>query len=284
MKIIYSKKCAEYFDKQEEENPERVLKTAELLEKKGFDFIEPLKAQEKDILRVHSSKLLESIKYRKKNELIDSDMTLHENIFEYASLSVGGAILAMETCLKSKESSFSLMRPPGHHAGKTAGGFCFFNNIAIAVKKALEEKKAEKVAIIDIDVHAGNGTEEIFLGNEDVLVFSIHQCPWYPYSCLESKNNCFNYPINEGTREEEYLKKIEEILEKVKEFDPDLIGVSAGFDTYKEDPLGEVKLEIETYEKIARMIKNLGKPMFSVLEGGYSNKLPECIYSYLRGL
>jgi len=280
MKIIYSEKCAEYSEKSEEESPERILKTAELLKKERFNFITPLPAKEKDILRVHSKELFETLKYGKRNP-ISENVNLHKNIFDYACLSAGGAILAMEKCFE--EHTFSLMRPPGHHAGKTMGGFCFLNNIVIAVKKALDEKKVKKVAILDIDVHAGNGTQEMILGDKRILFFSIHQAPLYPWCCLENKDNCLNYHIKKGTKEEEYLKKLENIFTQIKKFNPDLIAVSAGFDTYKKDPLGDIKLEIETYEKIGKKIKSLGKPIFSILEGGYSEGLPECVHSYLKG-
>jgi acetoin utilization deacetylase AcuC-like enzyme len=282
MKIIYSKKCAEYFEKSEEESPNRVLKTADLLKKKYFEFLEPKKADEKDILRIHSKEFLEVLKKQdSKNPLVDSTF-FYKDILDYAKISAGGAILAMEKCFEEK--TFSLMRPPGHHAGKTIAGFCFLNNMAIAVKKALEDKKAEKVAIIDIDVHAGNGTQEMVLGDKRILFCSIHQSPLYPWTCLENQNNCFNYLVKKNTKEKEYLKKLEEVIKKVKEFNPDLIGVSAGFDTYKKDKIGKLKLEIETYKKIGQMIKSLDKPTFSILEGGYSNWLPECILSYIKGL
>jgi len=282
MKIIYSKKCGEFFDKSEEELPYRILKTAKLLRKNNFKFIQPQKATEKDILRVHSKEHLDVLKYEKKDSPLVDYATLHKNIFDYTTLSAGGAILAMEKCFEEK--TFSLMRPPGHHAGKTIGGFCFLNNISIAVKKALDEKKAKKVAIIDIDVHAGNGTQEMVLGDERILFCSIHQSPKYPWTCLTNEKNCFNFLVKKKTREKEYLKIFEEVIKKVKEFNPDLIAVSAGFDTFKKDRIGSIKLEKKTYRKIGKIIKSLNKPTFSVLEGGYSNYLPECVLNYIIGL
>lgn len=202
-------------------------------------------------------------------------------MFEYALLSCGAAIKAQELVL-NKEFAFSLMRPPGHHAARdSAGGFCYFNNIAVAVSKALDTVK--KVAIIDIDCHHGNGTQDIFLGEERVLYISLHQSPLYPGTGLKSIKNCLNFPLPSGTDEEEYLNIFKEAIEEAKNFSPQLIAVSAGFDTYKNDPLTNFNLEKETYTKISNLISSLKKPAFSVLEGGYSSELAECVEQYLIG-
>ncbi|MCK4532128.1 MAG: histone deacetylase, partial [Candidatus Aenigmarchaeota archaeon] len=178
--------------------------------------------------------------------------------------------------------AFSLMRPPGHHAGKrTFEGFCYFNNIAIAVMKAL--KGVKKVGILDIDVHHGNGSQEIFLGNPNVIYVSLHQYGFiYPGTGKHSEGNCYNYPLENGAEEGEYLEKLWVGLEKIKKFNPDLIAVSVGFDTFEKDPLAGLKLKIETYSKISKMISELAKPKFAVLEGGYSKALPECVQSFLK--
>ena len=147
--------------------------------------------------------------------------------------------------------------------------------------KALE--KVEKVAILDIDCHHGNGTQDIFLGNPKVIYVSLHQYGFiYPGTGKYSEKNCYNYPLADGTEEDEYIEKLEIGLYKISKFDPDLIAVSAGFDTYKEDPLTNMNLEVGTYSKISRMISELEKPRFAVLEGGYSRALPECVYSFLK--
>ncbi len=274
----------EYSEEGEPEAPFRVKDSYELLKKKGFSFIEPGVCNEEDVLRVHSRELLAVKTNGKKNrEFLDYDINIegYKNIFYYASLAAGAAIEAMENCFE--DYTFSLMRPPGHHAGKKAEGFCFFNNIAIAAAKAFSINKAKKIAIIDIDIHHGNGTQDIFLNDKRVLFVSLHQNPLYPGTGLISENNCLNYPLVAGTSENEYLENLKKAIEKIKEFNPEIIGVSAGFDTYKRDSLGDLKLEVESYEKIAKMIKNIGKPVFSVLEGGYSSKLSECISSYLKG-
>lgn len=285
MKFIFSKKCLEYCQAGHPESPKRVKNAYEFLKKKGFSFLEPEVASEKDILRVHSKELFEKVK---SGDFYDLDSPAYENIFYYASLSAGAAIMAMNFALKNKEHSFSLMRPPGHHASKDKlGGFCYFNNIAIAVAKALEEKnqyKVNKVVILDIDFHHGNGTQDIFLNNNGITFVSLHHYPDYPGTGEKSKKNCLNYPLSSVTNEKEYLEKLDEAIKKIKKFAPDLIAISAGFDTYEADPVGDLNLKIEIYEKIGKIIKNLGKPSFSVLEGGYSSALGECIWSYLKGI
>jgi acetoin utilization deacetylase AcuC-like enzyme len=174
------------------------------------------------------------------------------------------------------------MRPPGHHATKNnPGGFCYFNNIAIAVKKLL--LKGQRVAILDIDCHHGNGTQDIFLGNDNTLFVSLHQVPLYPGTGLSPEKNCLNFPLAQGTDEKVYLSTFETAIKEVNKFKPDAIAVSAGFDTYRNDPLTGLNLEKSTYKKIAKIISSLNLPRFAVLEGGYSDDLPECIYNFLTG-
>jgi acetoin utilization deacetylase AcuC-like enzyme len=224
--------------------------------------------------------LIDSVK---KENILDFDTPAFAGIFDIAKLAAGSAIDAAMYCLNTGEKAFSLMRPPGHHATKNSlGGFCYFNNIAIASLRAKE--KAGKVAIVDFDCHHGNGTEDIFLGNKDFLYLSLHQSPLYPGTGLVSRENCINYPLSAQTSPAEYLSVLEQGLEKVQKFDPDLLAISAGFDTYKLDPITSFSLEKETYWKIGRMLAGLQKPAFSILEGGYSRDLAGCIYEFLTGL
>lgn len=278
MKIVFSKRCLEYEFPRHPESPQRVKSIYSLLKKDKFEFIEPKPASEADVLKVHSSNLVEKVK---RGEFLDSDTPDSTNMFEYALLSCGAAILAQDSAL-NEENAFSLMRPPGHHATRDfAGGFCYFNNIAVAVNKALDSVK--RVSIIDIDCHHGNGTQDIFLGEEKILYISLHQSPLYPGTGLKSLKNCLNFPLPAGTDEEQYLDILKMAIGKVKKFSPELIAVSAGFDTYKNDPLTAVMLEKQAFAKIAGLISSLKKPTFSVLEGGYSPELAECVEQYLRG-
>lgn len=276
MKIIFSKKCLEYHQPGHPESPKRVRDSYSILKDK-FEFINTKEANDSDILAVHTRSHLEAIR---DNNFLDYDTPNYNNIIYYAKLSAGAAIKAMELCFDDK--TFSLMRPPGHHAGYRVMGFCYFNNIAIAITKALKNG-VDKAAIIDIDVHHGNGTQEIFLGNKKVIYLSLHQSPHYPNTGLINKDNCYNYPLPAGTSEKKYLKTLEEGLSIVKNFDPEIIGVSAGFDSYYKDPLGGFELMLESYQKIATLINSLDKPIFCVLEGGYSDDLGRCILNYLKG-
>lgn len=280
MKILFSPKCLEYSQPGHPESPNRVSAAYNYLnDKKEFEFIEPLPCSDDDILLVHTQGLLSEVK---EGKFFDFDTPSYPNIFEIARLSAGAAIEAMKLALGG-EKAFSLMRPPGHHAAKNSlGGFCYFNNIAIASLKAL--KQVAKIAIIDFDCHHGNGTENIVLGRKDILYLSLHQSPLYPGTGLRSKENCINYPMPADTTSNEYLSVFEEGLKQVKSFNPDLLAVSAGFDAYKLDPITNILLEKDTYREIGKMLSALGIPLFAILEGGYSRDLPECIYQFLIGL
>ena len=164
MKIFFSSKCLEYSQPWHPESPERVNSAYQYLKKKGFEFIEPIPCEDEDILLAHTSRLFDEVKGEK---FFEPDTPALSGIFEYARLAAGSAINAAELCLKG-EKTFSLMRPPGHHATRNRlGGFCYFNNIAIASLKV--RQAAGKIAIIDFDCHHGNGTEDIFLGKKDFL-------------------------------------------------------------------------------------------------------------------
>jgi len=277
MKIVYDEKCLMYYSHGHPEAPFRVSKTYELLREKNFEFVKPPPASESDVLLAHSQKLIRAVK---NGYFFEPDTPFYENIFDIALLSCGGAILSAMLA-KQRELSFSLMRPPGHHATKdTPMGFCYFNNIAVAVLKVF---KSEKVAVIDFDCHHGNGTEEILKGRDKFLYVSLHQNPGYPGTGLKSHGNIINFPLKPGTTGDEYLKVFEKAILEVEKFKPDFIGVSAGFDTFRDDPITDMGLDIEDFEKIAELVKSLNRPVFSVLEGGYSQDLPHLIYSYLKG-
>lgn len=280
MKIFYSPECLGYSQPGHPESPARTQYTYEYLEEKGFEFIDPKPCTDEDILLAHTQDLLDSIK---KGNFMDFDTPAYPGIYEIARLSAGSAVNAAMHCMNKGEKAFALMRPPGHHATKNSlGGFCYFNNIAIASIKAAEG--SGKVAIIDFDCHHGNGTEDIVLGRENFLYISLHQSPLYPGTGLKSRGNCINYPLPASTSPEEFLSTLSEGIKKVEEFNPDLLAISAGFDSYKLDPITNLSLELDTYRQTGRMLAGLKKPTFAVLEGGYSRDLPECVYQFLKGL
>jgi acetoin utilization deacetylase AcuC-like enzyme len=283
MKIFYSPGCLTYSQPGHPESPARARDTYEYLEKHGYSFQEPRTCQEDDILLAHSRDLIESVK---NESFFDFDTPAYAGIYDIARLAAGGAVDAAETCLKGGETAFSLMRPPGHHATKKRlGGFCYFNNVAIACLKALRDfDDVHKIAVVDFDCHHGNGTEDILLGKREALYLSLHQSPLYPGTGQKSRDNCINYPLPAGITPGEYLAALDDGLKKVEEFAPDLLAVSAGFDSYRLDPITNLTLELSTYHAIGEMLSGLQKPTFAVLEGGYSRDLPECVHNFLTGL
>jgi len=286
MRVVYSEKCLEYVTPYHPENPERVYRAYRLLKKEGFRFVKPEACSEDDLELVHNKSFIMQIK---SGNFFDSDSPSLPDIYEYACLSAGAAVKSMEIAL-SGEKAFSLMRPPGHHVGvngralgAASMGFCYFNNIAVASMKALEY--VERVAILDIDCHHGNGTQEIFLGNSHVMFVSLHKYgAFYPGTGSVSEDNCLNYPFTHPVGDEEYLRTLKEALKKIEEFDPDLIAVSAGFDAHRDDPVGALMLSEDAYTKIGHMISEMERKTFAVLEGGYGLYFPECVRNFLYGL
>lgn len=213
---------------------------------------------------MHSKEYVNWIKNAEAGSYFDGDTPAPENIYEYALLSAGSAIQA------SKENAFSFMRPPGHHAGRNGRamgastlGFCYFNNIALAVRKL-----GKSVLILDIDGHHGNGTQEIFQGDPKVTFISLHLFPTYPGTGATSQGNCLNFPLSYSTGDSLYLKTLEKGLSQVDLSKVEVVAISAGFDAHEGD-LASVGLTFEGYREIGRMVGALGKSVFGVLEGGY---------------
>jgi acetoin utilization deacetylase AcuC-like enzyme len=262
-KIIFSEKCLGY-GAWHIEGPERVRRAQEILKERGYEFLTPEPAAEKDLLRVHDSDYVWNLK---KGFVEDADTPAYENIYEYARLSAGGAILA------SRVNGFSILRPPGHHAGRNGTalgvytrGFCYLNNIAIAVKSL-----DKPTLILDIDGHHGNGTQEIFLGDNKVMYVSLHRSPHYPGTGQVSEKNCLNFPLPADCGDEVYLKTLDEALSKVDIERFEVVAVSAGFDTHAGD-LASLGLTNKGYREIGKRIAALERPTFFILEGGYSGE------------
>jgi acetoin utilization deacetylase AcuC-like enzyme len=280
--IISSEKCTEYSEKDHPESPRRIVESADLLKREGFKFVEAKPARIDDILKTHSADYVEKLKALDFQEF---ETPNHENIYEYALLAAGAAIQATEYAMKG-EPAFSLMRPPGHHAGNKVMGFCYLNNAAIAGFYA-QSKGVKKVAVLDIDFHHGNGTQEILMGKEGFLHVDLHAYPAWPMSGLKSEQNCINILVGRNS-EQNYLVKLDKGIRIIQRFAPELLIVSAGFDTYDGDPVGSLGLKVETFFDIGKKISGLCKSenikSGSILEGGYSSALPECISNYLKGL
>ncbi len=211
---------------------------------------------------------------------LDGDTIVSPGSKEAASDAVGSIIAAIDG-VQNKEfkNAFCAVRPPGHHAEKNkAMGFCIYNNVAVGANYLINKYKLNKIAIIDFDVHHGNGTQNIFYDNEKVLYISTHQFPYYPGSGTEQEkgkyNNIFNIPLPAGTTSEEYLNAYEFVLKKINHFKPQFILLSAGFDAHKNDPLAQFQLESKDFYEITKRTLELSKlycegKVASILEGGY---------------
>ena len=259
-KIVFSEKCLNYGG-WHIEGPMRVKMAHEILKEKNYDFLEPNPASEEDLLKVHDVDYIWNLK---KGLVEDSDTPAYDNIFELARLSAGGAMLAAEI------NGFSIMRPPGHHAGRSGAalgvstrGFCYLNNIAISVKAM-----GKPALILDIDGHHGNGTQEIFQGDAKVVYVSLHRYPFYPGTGAYSEGNCLNFPLSADCGEKKYLEALDSALDMVDSGRFEVVAVSAGFDTHLGD-LASLGLTENSYREIGKRIAALGKPVFFVLEGGY---------------
>jgi acetoin utilization deacetylase AcuC-like enzyme len=210
----------------------------------------------------------------------DVDTPAYPRIYDHAILSAGAAI---ETALAGVqgERAFSLMRPPGHHATRDhAMRFCYFSNIAIAALAALDGG-VERVAIWDFDAHHGNGTEDVVAHNPRLIFASIHQFPAYPGTGAKSFANIDNYPVAPATPRAEHVNAIERALQKLLLSKPELLLVSAGFDAYSGDPLTEMTLETEDFATFGKWLAEIDVPAAAILEGGYSDDLPELIDAFL---
>jgi len=262
-RMIFSERCLAY-GSWHVENPERVRRAYEILKERGYEFRTPESAPLEDQLRVHDAEYLRRLEEGLEE---DVDTPAHEGIYQYARLAAGGAILAAEI------KGFSLMRPPGHHAGRRGAalgtrtkGFCYLNNVAIAVRHL-----DEPALILDVDGHHGNGTQEIFLGKENVTYISLHRHFYYPGTGYASEANCLNFPLRADCGDEIYLKTLGKALSEVDISEVEIVAVSAGFDAQAGD-LASLGLTEKGYREIGKRIASLHRPTFFVLEGGYSGE------------
>lgn len=274
-KIVYSEKCLGY-GTWHIEGPQRVKGAQNILQVKGYEFVKPTPASDEDLLTVHDADYIFNVK---KGLVEDSDTPAYKNIFEFAQLSVGGALLA------SRINGFSLMRPPGHHAGGSGAalgaytrGFCYLNNIAIAVKES-----GKRTLILDIDGHHGNGTQEIFQSDDKVVYVSLHQSPNYPGTGNFTEGNCINFALPRDLGGKRYLETLDKAVGTVDLDKFEVVAVSAGFDTHQGD-LATLGLVEQDYFEIGKRVALLKKPTFFVLEGGYvGERVGLDIDSFLRG-
>ncbi|KOR31139.1 deacetylase [Achromatium sp. WMS2] len=249
--------------------------------------------------RVHDTDYLEMLQVKAQGledniYWLNGDTAMIKHTLPAAALAAGAAVLAVELVLSGKEqSAFCAIRPPGHHAGRDfAMGFCLYNNVAIAAAHALEWGQLERIAIVDFDVHHGNGTEDIVANNEKILFCSSFQHPFYPYEGDDSKAlNVCNLPLPEGTSGVYYRQLVTEIwLPRLNDFKPQLILISAGFDAHVDDPLGGLCFMEEDYAWITRQIREVAwrhaqGRIVSCLEGGYNlHALASSVVAHVEAL
>jgi acetoin utilization deacetylase AcuC-like enzyme len=280
MVIFYDARCLEYSSPGHPERPERIARTTPLLKNRHPDWEcrEPTPANEIKLLRAHSTEHLAKVKDTVRD--FDPDTPAYRDIYQHAARSAGAVIDAAQAAVRGQQA-FSLMRPPGHHATRDqAMGFCYFSNIAVAALDALANGM-ERVAIWDFDAHHGNGTEAIVARNPQIAFASIHQFPAYPGTGAKSFANIDNYPVAPYTPRGQHVAVAEHALQKLLEFKPDLVLVSAGFDAYSGDPLVQMTLEPEDFAKFGEWLRKIDIPTAAILEGGYSDELPELIDAFL---
>ena len=288
---------------ERKERLESILDSIQRIDDISIDLKEAPKAQNKDINLVHPQSYLEEI-----FEMIPSqglvgvekepyaDTLLCPDSKEAILRACGSGISASKDLMNgSSKRVFCAVRPPGHHAETNrVNGICFLNNAAVAARYLQSNYDIKKIAIIDFDVHHGNGTQEIFYNDNSVLYGSIHQHPLFPGTGLESEigaGNIFNAPIEAGTSSEEFLRVFnEKILVNVDRFEPEVIIISAGFDAHKRDTLATINLNSEDYFTMTQDIVGIANRhskgrVISFLEGGYDlQALSESIQSHFKGL
>ncbi len=262
-------------------HPESPRRLRALLDAVGT-WTEAVPATVEQVERCHSGGHLRLIRELDGPTWLDGDTPASETSYEAAMLAAGGAIQA------AASGGFALVRPPGHHATfDRAMGFCLFNNAAVAARAAQAELGLGRVAIVDWDVHHGNGTQEIFWDDPSVLYVSLHEWPFYPGTGAPGEGNetTVNVPLPAGSGNEEYLRAFEETVEPaVRGFEPELLIVSAGFDAHADDPLASMRVTGLGFRELARRCRALGPRVAAVLEGGYNlETLPALVDAALDG-
>jgi len=272
------------------ESPERLAAIYEMLdnplESWKFTHIVPREATHKEIETIHSPSYVEFIASTagKRSVYLDPDTATSPETYEIAKLAVGGVCNAIDSVIEGRvDNAFALVRPPGHHAEKdTASGFCVFNNIAIGAMHAISKYNLKRILIVDWDLHHGNGTQHSFYGDQRVLYFSTHQYPYYPGTGSlqeigrgQGEYYTINVPLSPGVGDAAFVKIFRRILQPVAlEFKPELVLLSAGFDTYFQDPLGGMRVTPEGFAAMTRILLNIAEiccqgRLVAVLEGGY---------------
>lgn len=281
MKIIYDKRVLEHnMSESFGEGSYRLggISEGEIETPLDFDV-------EEDILAVHTSNHLQKIRGHCKSKMPLAEVNPDNKTLEAIYSSVRLSIYA------SENRDFAMTRPPGHHASKDyAKGFCFVNNIAIASQKLLN--KGKKVCIIDIDGHHGDGTEQIFYKSDKLLLCSVYQEESYPFNkgdltkigAGKGRGYTLKIPIPKGSGDDILLESLNFFEPYIKKFNPDIIGISAGFDGYHKDNLLKLNYTLRGYNLFGRRLNDLGYHLFGVLEGGYHKEVVPCVRAFVSGI
>jgi acetoin utilization deacetylase AcuC-like enzyme len=287
-----------------ENHPERVERLVSIMESlRGFQDpdlvrLDAPEGSESDVLRVHPIAYLDNLKQQSPVDgfiALDSDTFMSAGSLSAAMRGVGGITKAVDLIMNNQARNvFVVTRPPGHHAEKeTSMGFCLFGNVSIATKYALDHYKLSKVAIVDFDVHHGNGTQDILWNEKRSLFISSHQMPLYPGTGKENEtgieNNILNIPLPPNTSGKDFKYLYEnKVFPALEEFSPDLLLVSAGFDAHASDPLANINLHEEDFAWVTSRLCDLADKhckgrLVSTLEGGYDlDALAKCVKTHLK--
>jgi acetoin utilization deacetylase AcuC-like enzyme len=298
--IFYSDAFLKHGREDDPERPSRLSRTRAHLENSALsgriDVLEPRMAAAADITAVHTPEYLDYVR-AKGTGMLDLDTFMTRGSLEAATLAAGAAIGCVDETAR-RELAYGLVRPPGHHAMPGhAMGFCIFNNAAIGAAHALgaahAPKSVKRVLIVDWDVHHGNGTENMFYHSPDVLYFSIHQYPWYPGTgrCEDVGTGAgegfnVNVPFPVRSNDADYLEVFRRLLLPIADsYKPEQIIVSAGYDPLWDDPLGGMHLTTAGFQAMAYALRSIRGPrgIAALLEGGYSDELPQCVEASIRG-
>ena len=260
-----------------------VIENFKKLDNKNLVWKKPSNFEQSILIKTHTKDYIKQVNLsfpQSGLKFLDGDTVVSPGSKDATKDAVGSIISAIDGVEKKEfKNAFCCVRPPGHHAEKEkAMGFCIFNNVAVGANYLIEKYKYKKIAIIDFDVHHGNGTQDIFYNDKNVLYISTHQYPYYPGSGSEKENgkynNVLNIPLEAGTTGNEYLNAYGKVLDKLKEFKPEFLLFSAGFDAHIDDPLAQLRLSSEDFYKITKRTLEVSKPfcngnIVSILEGGY---------------
>ena len=263
-----------------------VIENFKKLDNKNLVWKKPSSFEQSILIKTHTKGYIKQVNLsfpQSGLKFLDGDTVVSPGSKDATKDAVGSIISAIDGVEKKEfKNAFCCVRPPGHHAEKEkAMGFCIFNNVAVGANYLIEKYKYKKIAIIDFDVHHGNGTQDIFYNDKNVLYISTHQYPYYPGTGSEKENgkynNVLNIPLEAGTTGNEYLNAYEKVLDKLKEFKPEFLLFSAGFDAHIDDPLAQLRLSSEDFYKITKRTLEVSKPfcngnIVSILEGGYDLK------------